>query len=70
MIPAGENPDLVRRNLVDEAVLLIYASRPAAGQNALERFGLPDTFERVSLHVFDEGDDAQRLVSILLDPPG
>ena len=70
MIAAGQNPDFICCDLIDEPMLLVYSARPAARQVALQRFGFPYALEGITLHIFDQADNPQRFLSILLDPPG
>jgi hypothetical protein len=39
MEPAGQNPDLVFQNLIDQPMFLIDTSRPTAGQLVLQGLG-------------------------------
>ena len=70
MIAAGQNPNFICCDLIDEPVLLIYSARPATSQLALQRLGLTYALEGITLHVFDQADNPQCLLAILLDPPG
>jgi hypothetical protein len=49
VISAGEDSELVLRDLVNESVFLTYSTRPATLEFMLERFRLPNSPERISV---------------------
>jgi hypothetical protein len=49
--------------------LLIDAPRPGTTQFALQRFGLADSGERLTLDFPNRTDDPQCLCAVVLDPP-
>jgi len=70
VVAAGQDSDLFFLNLVDKPVLLVDALRPAAGEIVLEWLRLTDASEGVFLGFLNHPHDAQRLLAIVLDPPG
>ena len=67
---AGEDSDLVCEDLIDEAVLPVYAPRPTAGEVSFERLGLPNAFERIALNGLNQLDNTKSLLPVLLNPIG
>ena len=45
-------------HLVNDAVLVVYTSRPIAGQTMFQGFGFTNPFERGALYIFDQRIDA------------
>jgi len=70
MISAGENPDLVLQDFIDQPIGVIDTAGPAAGKVVLQGFGLAGALERVTLHFLDQLDDAESFLAVLLNPPG
>jgi len=70
VVPASQDSDLVRQDLIDQPVFLVDASGPAPGEFVLEWLRLAQTGKWVPLHLADEANNAERLGAILLDPPG
>jgi hypothetical protein len=70
MIPAREDSDLPFCNLIDESMFLVDLPRPAAFQLVLQGLWFSNPLEGVTLHVFYQINDTQRLAAILLNPPG
>jgi hypothetical protein len=54
VVTGHEDHDLLVRDQVDEAVLVVDPSRPCSGQVVLQRLGLTDPREGVTLDVLDE----------------
>ncbi len=69
VVAAGQNPDLVRLDLIHEPMLLVNPPRPAAGQFIFQRFGLSFAAKRIALDFLNQFQNAERLLAILLDPP-
>ena len=70
MITAGENPNLLWQYLVNQAVFLVDAPRPTPSQLVFEGFGFTDAGKRIALCICHQPNDADRLASIMLSPPG
>jgi hypothetical protein len=70
MIPAGKDSDSVVLHLIHEPMLVIDAPGPATDQFVLERLGLAGSSEGCPLDLFDQFNQAQGFLAILLNPPG
>jgi len=68
VIASLEDLELFVVGSVDEAVFVVNASRPVAGQVSLERFGLTDAVERIALDLADETNNAAHPFAIGLQP--
>ena len=69
MIAAGKDSDFVIEDLINNSMFLVDSSRPAALQFMFERLRFADSFEGITLDIFDEIDDAEGSLAILLNPP-
>ena len=58
MVAAGQDPDFVFFDLIDQAVFLINAPGPASGKFVFERLGFAGAAERVPLNFFYQLDNA------------
>jgi hypothetical protein len=58
VIASLEDLDLFVIDAVDEAVFVVDASRPVAGEVSFERLGLADAVERIALDLADATNDA------------
>ena len=65
----GQDPDLVPFNFINQAVLLVDATRPTTSQFMLEGFRLPRPAKGITLHCSEQFDDAQRFTAVLFHPP-
>ena len=70
VVTTGENADFILLDLIDKAVLLVNAARPAAGKFMFERFGLAGAAKRITLDFLDQLEDTKSLFAVLFDPPG
>ncbi len=69
VVAGGNDDDLLVRNEVDKAVLVVDATRPSPGQVVFERLRLTDAGEGVPAYVLDEFVDPDKRLAI--DPqPG
>jgi len=69
MVAAGQYPDSIFLHFIDQAVLLVNATGPAAGELMLQAFRLPGSAEGIALDLFDQLDDSQGFLAILFNPP-
>jgi hypothetical protein len=69
VIPAGQDPDRVLFNFIDQPVFLIDTTRPAAGKLILERLRFAGSLGRGALNFFDQLNDTKGFFAILLYPP-
>lgn len=70
MIAACQNADFIIDHLIDQAVLVIDAPRPASSQLVLQGFRLAYAPERLALHSLDQSHDALSHLTVILYPPG
>lgn len=69
VVSTSKDTNLVWEGFIHKSVLIIYASRPAAGKLVFQRLWVTDSGERLALHFFDQLDNAQGFLTISLDPP-
>ena len=70
VVTASENSDLVGQDLIDQSMFLVDASGPAPGEFVLEWLRLAQAGKWVPLNLANEANNAERLGTVLLDPPG
>lgn len=70
MVTTSKDSDLVGCDLIDDPMLLVDPTRPAAGQFVFQRFGFADTGKRFALDLSDQVDDPESLFAVLFYPPG
>jgi hypothetical protein len=68
-IAAGQNAYLILEHLINEPMLIIDSFRPATGKFVFEWFRLSNSAEWIIFRFLSESQDAQGLLSIVLDPP-
>lgn len=69
MVPTGQDTDLVFLDLIDQSVFLVDSTGPAAGKLMPERLRLAGSFKRGALHLFEQLDNAEGDLTVLLYPP-
>jgi hypothetical protein len=69
VIPAGKDSKAGFRHFIDQAMLLVDTTGPAAGELVFQRLWISQALKGVSLNGLDQLDDLQGLPPVLLDPP-